>query len=53
MCPGSPTGIITRQAIRRGTIRSVNDLPGAIGRSIDAYNGPVRAISPGPRRPVV
>jgi transposase len=32
-------GIITRQAIRRGTFRSVKDLTGAIGVFIDAYNG--------------
>jgi len=31
-------GIITRQAIRRGTFRSVKDLIAAIGRFIDAYN---------------
>jgi hypothetical protein len=31
-------GIITRQAIRRGTFKSVNDLTAAIGRFIDAYN---------------
>jgi transposase len=31
-------GIITRQAIRRGTFRSVKDLTSAIGRFIDAYN---------------
>jgi transposase len=31
-------GIITRQAIRRGTFRTVKDLTGAIGRFIDAYN---------------
>jgi transposase len=31
-------GIITRQAIRRGTFRSVKDLTAAIGRFIDAYN---------------
>jgi transposase len=31
-------GIITRQAIRRGTFRSVRDLTAAIGRFIDAYN---------------
>jgi hypothetical protein len=31
-------GIITRQAIRRGTFRSVKDPTAAIGRSIDAYN---------------
>jgi hypothetical protein len=31
-------GIITRQAIRRGTFRSVKDLTNAIGRFIDAYN---------------
>jgi hypothetical protein len=30
--------IITRQAIRRGTFRSVKDLTAAIGRFIDAYN---------------
>jgi transposase len=31
-------GIITRQAIRRGTFRSVKDLTAAIGNFIDAYN---------------
>ena len=31
-------GIITRQAIRRGTFRSVKELTGAIGLFIDAYN---------------
>ena len=31
-------GIITRQAIRRGTFRTVKDLTSAIGRFIDAYN---------------
>jgi transposase len=31
-------GIITGQAIRRGTYRSVKDLTAAIGRFIDAYN---------------
>jgi transposase len=31
-------GIITRQAIRRGTFHSVKDLTAAIGRFIDAYN---------------
>jgi transposase len=31
-------GIITRQAIRRGTFRSVKELTAAIGRFIDAYN---------------
>jgi hypothetical protein len=31
-------GIITRQAIRRGTFRSVKDLTAAIGAFIDAYN---------------
>jgi transposase len=31
-------GIITRQAIRRGTFRSVKDLVTAIGAFIDAYN---------------
>ena len=31
-------GIITRQAIRRGTLRSVKDLTIAIGAFIDAYN---------------
>ena len=31
-------GIITRQAIRRGTFRSVKDLKQAIGAFIDAYN---------------
>ena len=31
-------GIITRQAIRRGTFRSVKDLTAAISAFIDAYN---------------
>jgi len=31
-------GIITRQAIRRGTFRSVKDLTAAIGAFMDAYN---------------
>jgi transposase len=31
-------GIITRQAIRRGTFTSVSDLQAAIGDFIDAYN---------------
>jgi hypothetical protein len=31
-------GIITRQAIRRGTFRSVKDLRHAIGNFIDGYN---------------
>ena len=31
-------GIITRQAIRRGTFRSVKELTTAIGAFIDAYN---------------
>jgi transposase len=31
-------GIITRQAIRRGTFTSVKELTAAIGRFIDAYN---------------
>jgi hypothetical protein len=31
-------GIITRQAIRRGTFTSVKDLIGAIRRFIDAWN---------------
>ena len=31
-------GIITRQAIRRGTFRSVKELTTAIGVFIDAYN---------------
>jgi hypothetical protein len=31
-------GIITRQAIRRGSFRSVRELTGAIGAFIDAYN---------------
>jgi hypothetical protein len=31
-------GIITRQAIRRGSFRSVRELTGAIGVFIDAYN---------------
>ncbi len=58
-------GIITRQAIRRGTFRSVKDLTAAIRRFIDAYNqrchpfawtkdaGQVlaKASRPGPRAP--
>ena len=40
--PGLPDeiffGIITRQAIRRGTFTSVKDLIGAIGILIDAWN---------------
>ncbi len=31
-------GIITRQAIRRGTFTSVKDLTAAIGTFIDAWN---------------
>ena len=31
-------GIITRQAIRRGTFTSVKELTAAIGTCIDAYN---------------
>jgi hypothetical protein len=31
-------GIITRQAIRRGTFQSVKELTAAIGRFIDACN---------------
>jgi hypothetical protein len=31
-------GIITRQAIRRGTFRSVKDLPARIGQFTDACN---------------
>ena len=31
-------GIITRQAIRRGTFRSVKELTARIGQFIDAYN---------------
>jgi hypothetical protein len=31
-------GIITREAIRRGTFSSVKDLTAAIGTFIDAYN---------------
>jgi hypothetical protein len=31
-------GIITRQAIRRGTFTSVKDLLGAIGAFIDGWN---------------
>jgi hypothetical protein len=31
-------GIITRQALRRGTYRSVHELTAAIRRFIDAYN---------------
>jgi transposase len=38
-------GIITRQAIRRGTFRSVKDLTAAIGRFIDAYNQRCEAFS--------
>jgi hypothetical protein len=32
------SGIIARQAIRRGTFRGVKDLTAAIGRFIDACN---------------
>ena len=32
-------GIITRQAIRRGTFTSVKDLVAAIGTFIDGWNG--------------
>jgi len=43
-------GIITRQAIRRGTFHSVKDLETAIGTYIDGWNE--RAThSPGPRAP--
>ena len=38
-------GIITRQAIRRGTFRSVKDLTGAIGAFIDAYNDRCRPFT--------
>ena len=39
-------GIITRQAIRRGTFTSVKDLTAAIGAFIDAYNDrPSRAAT--------
>jgi hypothetical protein len=31
-------GILTRQAIRRGTYRSVNDLTAKIGEFIDGWN---------------
>ena len=41
-------GIITRQAIRRGTFRSVHELTDAIRRFIDAYND--RAEPSGGRR---
>jgi hypothetical protein len=43
-------GIITRQAIRRGTFTSVKDLIGAIGIFIDAWNERC-APSSGPRPP--
>ena len=38
-------GIITRQAIRRGTFRSVRDLTAAIGAFIDAYNDRCRPFT--------
>ena len=38
MVPEIFFGIITRQAIRRGTFHSVKDLTAAIGAFIDAYN---------------
>jgi transposase len=38
-------GIITRQAIRRGTFQSVKDLTDAIRRFIDAYNTRCRPFS--------
>ncbi len=38
-------GIITRQAIRRGTFRSVRDLTAAIGAFIDAYNNRCQPFS--------
>ena len=38
-------GIITRQAIRRGTFTSVKDLITAIGAFIDAYNDRCRPFT--------
>jgi len=38
-------GIITRQAIRRGTYRSVPDLVAAIRRFIDGWNDRCRPFS--------
>lgn len=38
-------GIITRQAIRRGTFRSVQELIAAIGAFIDAYNDRCRPFT--------
>ena len=38
-------GIITRQALRRGTFTSVKDLIAAIGNFIDAYNGRCQPFS--------
>jgi hypothetical protein len=38
-------GLITRQAIRRGTFRTVKDLTAAIGAFIDAYNDRARPFS--------
>jgi transposase len=38
-------GIITRQAIRRGTFRSVKELTAAIGAFIDAYNDRAQPFS--------
>ncbi len=38
-------GIITRQAIRRGTFRSVQELTAAIGAFIDAYNDRCRPFT--------
>jgi len=38
-------GIITRQAIRRGTFRSVKELTAAIGTFIDAYNDRCRPFT--------
>jgi transposase len=43
-------GIITRQAIRRGTFTSVKDLIAAIGTFIDGWNERCEPSS-GPRRP--
>jgi hypothetical protein len=37
-------GAITRQAIRRGTFRSVRELTGAIGTFIDAYKRPLPPV---------
>jgi transposase len=38
-------GIITRQAIRRGTFRSVKELTKSIGAFIDAYNDRAQPFS--------